>query len=74
MNTAFIAKTNSDELWDTLYFSGLKFSREKHTVNGQKVYIYSTPLFTLKIVGTKIEIDGKKYNLAEAKKWIINQM
>lgn len=71
MNTAFVAKKNSDELWDTLFFSGVEFMREKTIVNGLKQYSYITPSFTLTISGTTIKINDKKFNLVEAKKWIM---
>lgn len=71
MNTAFVAKKNSDELWDTLFFSGVEFMREKTVVNGLKQYTYITPSFTLTISGTAIKINNKKFSLIEAKKWIM---
>lgn len=71
MNTAFLAKNNSDELWDTLFFCGVDFSREKSVVDGKKLYTYTTPSFTVTISGSAIKINNKKFSLIEAKKWIV---
>lgn len=72
MNTQFIAKQYSNDIWDTLFFSGKDFTREKTTLNGKKTYVFQTPEFTLTIEGNSIYIGGKKFSIYEAKRWIAN--
>jgi len=71
-NNHFIARQFSDEIWDTLFFSGCKFNREKKFVNGNKVYEFSTPDFVVTIEGNKIKINGNKVkSLRDAKQCIV---
>jgi hypothetical protein len=71
MNTAWFAKTASDELTETLFFGGFDYSREKSVVRGNKTYTFKTKEFTLTISGRNISIGEKKFkHIAEAKRHI----
>lgn len=71
MNTAWFAKTASDELTETLFFGGFNYSRDKSVVRGNKTYTFKTNEFTLTISGRNISIDKQKFrSIAEAKRYI----
>lgn len=70
---AFFAKSNSDELRDTLFFCGYEYTKEKSKVRGQLTYTYTTPQFVMTITGRTIKIGNEKYTrVTEAKKRLIS--
>ena len=72
-HNAFLAKTASDELRDTLFFCGCEYTREKSKERGQLTYTYTTPTFKLVISGRNIRIDNEKFTrVTDAKKRIIS--
>lgn len=68
-HNAFLAKSASDELRDTLFFGGFNYTREKSSVRGQLTYTYTAPNLQLVISGRNIRINGEKMGgVAHAKR------
>jgi hypothetical protein len=71
INDAFYALTAKDELMDTMFFGGFDYKYEKLLEGGKKVYQFTCLEFTLKIVGRKITINGRRMkSVTEAKRVI----
>lgn len=71
MNTHFIAKTNSDEIWDTMFFTGLEFNRVKHKKVGGNEYVFITPDFDVVCSGRHVIVDDQKFKyVSQAKQYI----
>jgi len=69
VNNAFLAKTASDELADTLFFGGFEYTKERSKPNGVLTYTYTTPKFVLTISGRNIRIGNEKFKrVYEAKR------
>lgn len=70
---AFFAKSNSDELRDTLFFCGYEYTKEKSKVRGKLTYTYTTPQFVMTISGRNIRIGNEKFTrVVDAKKRLIS--
>lgn len=71
MNTHFIAKANSNEVWDTLFFSGVEFNRVRHKKTTGNEYIFITPDFDVVVSGRTVNVDGQKFKyVSQAKQYI----
>lgn len=69
MNVNFWARNADEELYDTVYFLGIPFTRTKGEVNGKKAYHYDTSEYQLTIVGRQIKINSEMFSsVAMAKK------
>lgn len=71
INDAFFAMTARDELRDTMYFGGFDYNYSRLVVAGKKVYEFTCPEFTLKIVGRMITVNKQKFKrISDAKYYI----
>lgn len=74
MNTHFIAKSNSNDIWDTLFFIGVPFIRRKTKTSTGSRYEYDMDGWTVVIEGNKIKVGDQVYKSAnQAKHDIVNR-
>ena len=71
MNVNFWARNADEELYDTVFFLGIPFTRTKGFLNGKKAYHYETAEYTLTILGRDIKINDEKFkSVQQAKKYL----
>lgn len=71
MNTHFWDKMSADEIWDTLFFTGVEFNRVKHKNNRSNQYVFITPDFDVVVENKKIKIGDKTFKyVGQAKQHI----